>query len=70
MLEGLSMNRPQTTFQVREDANGQPWIIARPLGGDLDMRRLVLDLHPDTSYAEAKEIAHYLQKRIVNASLI
>jgi len=63
------MNRRQTTFQVRECANGQPWIIAHPLGGDLDMRRLVLDLNPDTSYAEANEVARYLQIHIVSASL-
>ena len=63
------MDRPQLTFQVRESASGQPWIIAHPLRGDLDMRRLVLDLHPDTSYAEAMEIAQYLQKCIESASL-
>ena len=58
---------------VQERADGQPWIVFEPRRGKelapIKRRVLGMDLRPDTTMAEAHQLARQLARHVVGLSL-
>jgi hypothetical protein len=63
--------RAEVRFRVADSAEGEPWIYGEPYSGDaLDLFRHIIgfSLKPGTSYEQAKDIAAFLRRNLVNIS--
>ena len=62
--------RAGVSFKVKENASGQPWVLAEWLSGDdLFGGTLGFELEPGTTLEEAKEISAYLREHIRGLAL-
>ena len=68
----MSTERAEFTFTVKEFSDGTPWIAAEQLRGDMPNLKGLLgfDLRPDTTYAEAMDMAKYLRGHISGLNLL
>jgi len=63
--------RARIRFRIGEYAEGKPWIYVEPYSGDaLDLFRHTIGfgLRPGTTYEQAKEIAAFLRRNLMNIS--
>ena len=58
---------------VKEGADGRPFIVFEPAGGEIPFLRtadVILDLKPGTSIEQAGEIAAYLRRHIGGLAIL
>ena len=59
-------------FAVKEDADGSPWLVAEPSGGDMPVLEnafIGFRLYPRTSLDQAYEIARFMNQNLAGMSI-